>query len=44
MRKALCKLLGWPKILFRFFHNMLQKSPNEVFDQTNTLAVGTTQF
>ena len=26
-------LLGWPKILFHFFRNILQKNPNELFGQ-----------
>ena len=26
-------VLGWPKISFRFFHNILQKNPNELFGQ-----------
>ena len=28
-------LLGWPKSLFGFFHNILEKNPNELFGQTN---------
>ena len=28
-------ILGWPKGLFGFFHNILQKNPNELFGQPN---------
>ena len=30
------EVLGWPKSSFRFFHTILQKNPNEIFDQPNT--------
>ena len=29
------KILGWTKSLFQFFHNSLQKNPNELFGQPN---------
>ena len=31
------KVLGWPKNSSGFFHNILQKNPNEIFDQPNIL-------
>ena len=30
-------VLGGPKSSFRFFHTILQKNPNELFRQPNTL-------
>ena len=32
---SLMYVLGWPKSSFRFFHKMLQTSPNELFGQLN---------
>ena len=32
-----CGILGWPKSSFGFFHRTLQKSPNELFGQMNTM-------
>ena len=31
-----CYLWGWPKSLFGFFHNILQKNANDLFGQPNT--------
>ena len=38
MEVAEKKGLGWPKNSSRFFHNILQKNPNELFGQHNYLA------
>ena len=30
-------ILGWPKSSFGFFHYMVQKNPNELFGQPNSI-------
>ena len=34
------KILDWPKIIFWYIHTILQKTPNEFFDQPNSSIVG----
>ena len=34
-RSTFLSILVWPKSSFRFFHNILQKNPNELFGQPN---------
>ena len=33
------KILGWPKSLFRFFHETVMENPNELFGQPNIFDV-----
>ena len=42
--KTFTKLLGWPKSSFGFFHNILQKNPNELFGQPNILTPSFQKF
>ena len=32
-------LLGWPKYLFEFFHNIIQENLNKFYGQSNSLKV-----
>ena len=32
-------MLGWPKVLFRFFYNILQKNQNAPFGQPTTMVI-----
>ena len=37
-------MLGWPKVLFGFFYNILQKNLNELFGQPSSMVIAVNKF